>query len=89
MEQTIAAWVFWLSAAWFVYTYFGHAAFLFVASKLRPRPWKRGTSAPGVSIYVAAFNEAAVIQDRIETILQIQLAVIANNNHTEDNFRLR
>jgi len=93
MELTIAKWIFWLSATWLGYAYAGHPALLFILSALRPRPWTRGASAPGVSIYVAAFNEAGVIQDRIANLRALRYSgpleiVIADDGSTDETARL-
>jgi len=89
MELTTAKWVFWLSAAWLGYTYAGHPALLFLLSVLRPRAWNTRASAPGVSIYVAAFNEAAVIRDRISNLRALRYSgpleiVVADDGSTDE-----
>ena len=55
----VIEWVFWFCLAWISYTYAGHPAVLFVLSRLSPSPWSRDDIAPSVTVYVAAFNEAA------------------------------
>ena len=67
--HSLAAWIFWISFAVTVYVYFGYPLLL-GAGLLAPRKgWRRRRIDPFVSIIVAAYNEEAVIEDKIENLL--------------------
>lgn len=64
--------VFWLSVAAIAYVYVGYPVLLAVWARLRPKPVRRSpldADAPGVSVIIAARNEAARLPDRIENLL--------------------
>ncbi len=66
------AWIpilFWSSAAWLGYTYAGYPALIAAAARIRPRPWRKVGILPDVSLIVAAWNEEAVIAEKIENAL--------------------
>jgi cellulose synthase/poly-beta-1,6-N-acetylglucosamine synthase-like glycosyltransferase len=67
-------WLFWCSGAIVAYVYLGYPLLLRLWSRIRPR----GTPAapacgdlPGVSIVIAARNEARVLENRIENLLAL------------------
>jgi biofilm PGA synthesis N-glycosyltransferase PgaC len=67
--------VFWLSALTVGYVYLGYPIVLACWGRLRPRPAPRAATPaddlPGVSIVVAARNEAARLPARIENLLAL------------------
>jgi cellulose synthase/poly-beta-1,6-N-acetylglucosamine synthase-like glycosyltransferase len=69
--------IFWVSVALVVYAYVGYPCALALWSRLRPRPARRRrlrAAAPGVSIIVAARNEAARLPARIDNLLSLAYA---------------
>ena len=67
----MAAVVFWGAIAMLVYVYAGYPALVFVLARLRPRPVRRGPELSSVSFIVAAYNEEAVIADKLRNTLAI------------------
>jgi poly-beta-1,6-N-acetyl-D-glucosamine synthase len=67
-------WVFWLSVAAVAYVYGGYPLLLRAWAALRPRRcgW-RSRPTCGVSIVVAARNEAALLPDRIDNLLSLDV----------------
>jgi len=66
---------FWLAAAAVAYVYIGYPMLLYVWARRRPRPVLAGTSPsgslPGVSIVIAARNEASRLSARIDNLLTL------------------
>jgi cellulose synthase/poly-beta-1,6-N-acetylglucosamine synthase-like glycosyltransferase len=70
-SETMAKLLFWISAAFPIYVYVGYPLLLWglravFRSSLRPQPIE-----PSVSLLVAAYNEAAVIADKIRNSLAV------------------
>jgi poly-beta-1,6-N-acetyl-D-glucosamine synthase len=67
--------LFWLSGLTILYVYAGYPALLAMAARLRPRPVRWGAEGdmalPGVSIIVAARNEAARLPARVDNLLKL------------------
>jgi cellulose synthase/poly-beta-1,6-N-acetylglucosamine synthase-like glycosyltransferase len=64
--------IFWLLAAVVVYVYAGYPLLLVVLSGLGARrPVRKGEIEPGVTLIVSAFNEAAVIAEKIRNSLAL------------------
>jgi len=82
--------VFWVAAGVVLYTYIGYPALLALWARVRPRPHAvSDTLRPGVSIVVAARNEAAQLPGRIENLLALdypadRLEIIVAANGTTD-----
>lgn len=53
-----------------VYIYFGYPALIFLVSRLRPRPFRRGGE-PTVTVVVPVYNEEGVIADKIANTLAL------------------
>jgi cellulose synthase/poly-beta-1,6-N-acetylglucosamine synthase-like glycosyltransferase len=62
--------VFASSLAVCAYVYFVYPALLFLLSRLRPRPVRRGKVQPSVTIVVPAHNEEAAIEAKIRNSLE-------------------
>jgi poly-beta-1,6-N-acetyl-D-glucosamine synthase len=60
--------LFWSAFALTVYVYLGYPTLLAVWARLSPKPVHRSPVTPGVSIVIAARNEAASLQARIENL---------------------
>lgn len=61
--------VFFFALALVLYVYIGYPALLALWSKVAPKPVLRGLETPGVSVIVAARNEASVLRRRIDNLL--------------------
>ena len=66
-----AAILFWACAAFVVYVYAGYPALLAVLARLGRRPAHRAPIQPTVSLLVAAYNEAGVIEQKIRNALAL------------------
>lgn len=64
--------LFWLSLGVLLYTYVGYPGLLRMLRRIRgERPIRRAAIQPGVSIVISAYNEAAVIREKLENTLAI------------------
>jgi biofilm PGA synthesis N-glycosyltransferase PgaC len=64
--------LFWVSCAIVVYVYLGYPLLLAIWARIRPRPLAIGDSElPGVSIVIAARNEASRLAHRLDNLLQL------------------
>ncbi len=68
----MAALLFWISAGFTVYVYFGYPILLWALQAISPAPIKQQQVEPSVSLLVAAYNEAAVIADKIRNSLALE-----------------
>jgi biofilm PGA synthesis N-glycosyltransferase PgaC len=69
--------VFWISLAIVAYAYVGYPCALALWARLKPRPARRRrlrAAAPGVSIIVAARNEASRLPARLDNLLSLAYA---------------
>jgi poly-beta-1,6-N-acetyl-D-glucosamine synthase len=64
-------WVFWIAAATIAYAYAGYAAWLWLRSRWSPRPVRRGSVEPAVSVVMVVRNEEAVIARKLENLLTL------------------
>jgi poly-beta-1,6-N-acetyl-D-glucosamine synthase len=64
-------WVFWGCAALIVYTYAGYPLLLYLRSRWRPRPIRRGTVLPSVSVIVACYNEGPALARKIVNLSEL------------------
>jgi cellulose synthase/poly-beta-1,6-N-acetylglucosamine synthase-like glycosyltransferase len=64
-------WVFWGSAAWIGYTMAGYPLWLYLRSRWRRRPVRRGDVCPSVSIVIAAHNEAAALPEKLRNLAEV------------------
>ena len=65
-------WVFWITIAFLVYALAGYPLVLFLVSRFRNRPHRRGEFTPSISILIAAHNEAGGIAAKLENCLQLE-----------------
>jgi cellulose synthase/poly-beta-1,6-N-acetylglucosamine synthase-like glycosyltransferase len=63
--------LFWIAAAIIAYTYAGYPVWIWLRSKLCPRPWERAQIFPTVSIIMAVHNGAALLRDKIDHLLNL------------------
>ena len=63
--------IFWGSLAWLAYTYGGFPALVVVRGLLRSRPLAEGGARPAITVVVPAYNEAAIIVEKLENTLAL------------------
>lgn len=63
--------LFWGAAGIIFYTYFGYAAWLWVRSRLRPRPVRIGPYTPSISVALVVRNEAEVLEAKLRNLLAL------------------
>ena len=89
-------WIFWLSVVFVSYTYAGYLAWLWLRSKLRPWPVRRGPIEPGVSIVMAVHNEERILERKLRNLFELdypaercQIVVVSDgsNDRTEEILR--
>jgi cellulose synthase/poly-beta-1,6-N-acetylglucosamine synthase-like glycosyltransferase len=69
--DALATWVFWLSASCLAYIYAGFPLVVAVVGRLRRRAVRKADVTPSVTLVIAAYNEEAVIADRLENALAL------------------
>lgn len=69
--NALALTLFAVAAAITVYIYFGYPALIYVVARLRPRPVRRADVTPSMTLLIAAFNEEAVIEQKIRNALAL------------------
>jgi cellulose synthase/poly-beta-1,6-N-acetylglucosamine synthase-like glycosyltransferase len=69
-SQVMTAVVFWTAIGIVLYVYAGYPALLEVWSRLAPKPVTRGSATPGLSVVIAARNEAQRLGRRIDNLLE-------------------
>lgn len=87
---------FWLSAGLILYTYLGYPLLLALAARTRPEPPFYPPATPTVTLLIAAYNEQALIAQKLENALsldyprerlQILVAADGSNDRTADIVR--
>jgi cellulose synthase/poly-beta-1,6-N-acetylglucosamine synthase-like glycosyltransferase len=63
--------VFWFGAALIGYSYLGYPAWLWLRGRWSPRPVRRGSYLPSVSVVMVVRNEEAGIARKIENLLSL------------------
>jgi cellulose synthase/poly-beta-1,6-N-acetylglucosamine synthase-like glycosyltransferase len=84
---TVLEVLFWSAFGVTVYVYFGYPLLLAAWARLAPKPVQRSAVTPGVSIVIAARNEAHDLQARIENLLacdypadRLQIIVVSDGS---------
>src|SRR5450759_1876793 len=67
----LLALIFWLSALAVFWAYIGYPLFISLLARWRPRPHRRADLQPLVSIIVPAYNEEAVMADKLDNLLEL------------------
>src|SRR5579863_251517 len=67
----IYTYVFWFAASLMLYTYVGYPLWIYLRSRLQPRPQKQGSTLPTVSITLAVHNGAALLREKIAHLLSL------------------
>ena len=63
--------IFWLSAGVLIYVFIGFPLILILRGLLLPRPYKQDDITPSVSLIIAAYNEAGVIEEKLKNSLAL------------------
>ena len=82
--------LFWLSVCTILYTYFGYPIFVTLLAKLRGRPHIQEPITPTVTLVIAAYNEANIIEEKIQNSLALEypedkLKIIMMEDGSEDD----
>jgi poly-beta-1,6-N-acetyl-D-glucosamine synthase len=90
--------LFWTSLALIVYAYAGYPCILAFVARLRPRavrkrPVTDQATAPGISIILAARNEARRLPDRLENLLRLaypgpRQIIVVSDGSTDETARV-
>jgi poly-beta-1,6-N-acetyl-D-glucosamine synthase len=88
--------VFWAAAALLFYAFLGYPAWLYLASRWRPRGVRRKSIQPEVSLLMAVHNEAAVLPSKLRNLQQLdypperlELVVVSDGSSDATNEILR
>jgi biofilm PGA synthesis N-glycosyltransferase PgaC len=80
-------WVFWASVAIIGYTYAGYPLWLWMRARLRPRPVRRSSYLPSVSLVMVVHNEEKTLARKLDNLLslsyppeKIQLVVVSDGS---------
>lgn len=85
----IAEFIFWFGAALLIYTFIGFPLLLLLRALLFPKPYQQAESDLRVSIVIAAYNEAEVIEARLRNATTLdypadRLQVIVASDGSDD-----
>jgi poly-beta-1,6-N-acetyl-D-glucosamine synthase len=70
-SSILIALLFWASLGGILYTYFGYPVLIFLLAKMIHKPEAYQTYQPSVTLLIAAYNEEAVIEEKIKNSLTI------------------
>jgi cellulose synthase/poly-beta-1,6-N-acetylglucosamine synthase-like glycosyltransferase len=62
---------FWFATYLMIYTYAGYPLWMYLRSRLQPRPQRQGSILPTVSIILAVHNGAALLRQKIAHLLSL------------------
>ena len=62
---------FWAAAVLLLYTYAGYPLWIYLRSRVRPRPWREAPFFPTVSVILVAHNGAAALQQKLDQLLTL------------------
>lgn len=81
---------FWISTCSIIYTYFGYPLLITLLAHLKPKPNKYPETTPTVTLLIAAYNEAEIIEEKIKNSLEIeyprnriQVLIVADGSNDE------
>jgi len=82
--------LFWISAAYVAYIYFGYAILLWLLQPLLRRRYRTEPVEPSVSLLIAAYNEEAVIADKLRNALALdypahRLEIVVASDGSKDS----
>jgi cellulose synthase/poly-beta-1,6-N-acetylglucosamine synthase-like glycosyltransferase len=89
MTSWIAESIFIFSLIALIYIYLGYPLLVYLVSRIRPRPVKRGPVEPPVTILITAYNEERDIRQKLENTLRIdypseKLEILAASDGSTD-----
>lgn len=64
--------LFWVSFILMFWTYFGYPLLMYVWSKVAPKPIKKETFYPSITMLIPAYNEADVIGKKLENTVSLE-----------------
>jgi cellulose synthase/poly-beta-1,6-N-acetylglucosamine synthase-like glycosyltransferase len=67
----IFTYAFWCAACLLLYTYAGYPLWIYLRSRLYPRPSRQGAILPTVSIILAVHNGAALLRQKVDHLLSL------------------
>jgi cellulose synthase/poly-beta-1,6-N-acetylglucosamine synthase-like glycosyltransferase len=67
----VLAYAFWCAACLMLYTYAGYPLWIYLRSRLHPRPPRQGPMLPTVSIILAVHNGAALLRLKVDDLLSL------------------
>ena len=67
----VAQIIFWLSIAALLYTYVGYPIVVMLVARIRPRPQRRASFEPTVSVIITAYNEERDLAAKLENTLAL------------------
>jgi len=67
----VYTYVFWCAAFLLLYTYAGYPLWIYLRSRLHPRPQRQGPILPTVSIILAVHNGAALLRQKVAHLLSL------------------
>jgi len=67
----VQTFIFWGAAFLLLYTYAGYPLWIYLRSRLRPRPQRQGSILPTISIILAVHNGAALLRQKVAHLLSL------------------
>ncbi len=64
--------IFWLAASFVGYSYLGYPMWLWLRSRWSPRPVRRSSATPSVSVVMVVRNEEAIIAQKLDNLLSLE-----------------
>jgi len=65
------AYAFWFAACLMLYTYAGYPLWMYLRSRLQPRPQQQGSIFPTLSVILAVHNGAALLRQKVAHLLSL------------------
>ena len=72
MIVSVVELIFWTSASLLAYIYVGYPMLIYIVGGMFPKPVRRGSVEPKVTVLITAFNEEASIHRKLENTLRIR-----------------
>src|SRR5262245_54772767 len=94
MTSVLPASAFWLASLLLAMAYAGYPLVIAVLGSLRPRPVRKSSIRPTVTILIAAYNEGANLARKLENCLTLIYpphlldVVVASDGSTDDTWEI-
>jgi cellulose synthase/poly-beta-1,6-N-acetylglucosamine synthase-like glycosyltransferase len=81
---------FWLALMTLAYVFVGYPLLVWALARVRPQSWAQADLCPPVSIIIAAYNESAIIRERLANCLRLNYPpdkleiIVASDGSTDD-----